>query len=484
MDITITTTGRTALQSTHKDVSMSWITTRLWMKIGQPDRARTFDALNEYWATLPEDTQEKYFKLYTEAFLDIEEGLPFIQLKTRLTNIVKRIIDLVDYPNLSAWTIAHGGIVYDKDIHDSYDGEYPKRQTYLKSEYNELAVLSMVFKMLAPIWCGFLYDSKALDKNYKELHALDLMTTSNISTIPAYERLVDYCTAITEKNHSMLTSAICIHMGTNEIPKYMLAMAIVRCIAVCDIRDPEKTLIKVVYKFLESRARNLGFGVRDKRGNRPEGDDDEDSVAEKYRISQTVPDYAVVTMANYVMDTARIVHDLNPKGSIKKAENYIRSATNNTNFTIAGYHIPFIGLVCDRVVHTRTCRLMEREPLLNLIGITAAWLSDKGYQLLANMLLSPRGSKSNNFDTNYAIGGFSFVTYTKESRLTLDELYPKLKSDTRGGIKGVPGMVMIDAIIEEINSYTWEDSGNISHNIRNEVVELLVLREKENSIKK
>lgn len=475
MEIEITNTGTTVLRTTHRGQELIWPTTMLWMKLsgGGTDTASVYGPLNEYWHILPMDLQDEYQRVYVEAFELIEMETSFEVLQIELRSLVTRLLNLVNHEHLRSWVLEYGRIAYNSDIHDHYTGEYPRRQTYLKDEYNELVVLSMYFKMVTPIWGKFMYVAPPLDPAFKELVTYDLLKESCVHRLPAMDRLKDYCEALAEKDSKALTPAICTHMGTSEIPRFYLAMVIVRRISIGEFRDSDKTLIKIAYKFLESKAKNLSNGVRDKRITKSDSDETE-SVVERYRISQSVPDYAVVAMTAYVDNVPAFVTGLNPQGNVDKALGYIDAIQQNMEFSIGAYHLPLIGLVCKRVIYPRTCQLVKsRDTYLRMIGVTAAWLSDHGYQGLANMMLSCRIEKDPSTVDLYSVGGVALLPLSKGFIEPLEEIYPHQRIDVQGRSQGNPGIMLIDNIVSEINLYEWPDKDTVPTTLRNDIARLI-----------
>lgn len=484
MHITIKTDNNgsarfTRLVTAHRGEELEWMA-GLWPKLGNSkvtQGAQVYEPLNEYLMTIPDEDKANLFALYKKAHEKLAMADDIDADKKVLTNIVTKMFNLIDYNHLTEWTLTYGNIAYNQDIHETYTGEYPLRQTYLKEDYNALVVMSMLFKLLTPIWGSFLHAFPTLDSGYKEITAFRLMRKSMVHKLPAMIRFKDYCEALVEKDKSNLTPSILTSMGTSEIPVYFVALAVVRRISTGEIRNPDKTIIKVAYKYLQSKSKNLSYGVRDKISGRPDTDEAE-SVAEKYRISQIVPDYAVVVTEEYIKNIPKIVRDINPKGNITKAQNYAKALKKTVAFDICEYHLPIVGLVCDRVMHSRTCRMLDREAYITLIAVAAAALSDIGYQSIANMILSPHVDTEGDIDL-YAVGGFPFVTLTQENKERLDVLYPNQQYDSAGKPKGNPGVVMINHIVEDINRYGWDNRDVVPANIRNDIVDLLYIREEQ-----
>lgn len=474
MEIIITYAGVTSIATQHRDQEMVWPTTALWTKLGTTTTESVYGPLNEYWASLPLSLQDQYFALYRDAYDLVEEESNVDVIHKGLTALAARLYELLDYEHMRQWVLTYGRIAYNDDILDHYTGDYPKRQTYLKAEYNELVVLSMYFKMLTPLWCKYVSATPNMDKLDRELVNYALLDQSRVHEQPAMERLKDYCAALAEKESDKLTPTICTYMGTSEIPRYFLAMVVVRRISIGEIRDPNKTLIKVAYKFLESKAKNLSNGVRDKFRKGQVDADEPESVVERYRISQTVADYAIEVMEAYVENTQAIVLALNPEGNVAKAESYISVMLNNPRFTIAAYHLPLMGLVVRRAVYPRSCRYVSRDTFVRLIGVAAAWYSDKGYQSLANVLIAARTEKDVDAGDLHSVGGYSFAPLRKDLKEQLEGIYPFIQHDLQGRPLINPGIQMIDEIIAEINLYEWADRGLVPLTLRNDVAELII----------
>lgn len=473
MEITITTNSTAMLVTTHRGYELEWQTTSLW-KLGAASTSAIYGPLNEYWQSLNLNTQDATFGLYEEAYRIIESDMDFDTVHEKLKDITAALFDLIDYNYLESWVAQYGHVAYNDDIKPYYTGDYPERQTYLKDEYDALVVISFYFKMITPIWGKLSHRGKHVDKAYKDMVMFELLANSKVHNIPAMHRLRDYCEALTEKDPKKLTPAICLHMGTSEIPTYFLAVVIVRRIAIGEIRDPERTLIKIAYKFIESRTKNLSNGVRDKRVGKDDSGK-KDAVASRYRISQAVPDAAVVAMSVYINDVPRFVKDLNPEGSVEKAQGYANILKRSPRFSIGYYHKIIAGIVCRDVIYPRTFMLIrERDTLLTVIAETAAWLSDIGMQHIANLMLASKSMPDEDDIDGYTLGGLAINPLLKEHKVALEAHYPFQQQDAQGKSLGNPAITTIDEIVKELNQYDWQDSNAVPPTLRNDLATILI----------
>lgn len=475
MEIQLPVDNKTILKLVHRNAEIVCPTNGYNRK--NINAVDAFKPLNEYWSTLPMPVQDAYFSLYEETVSIIGEASEYLVVKKKLTDVVTRLFKLVDYEHLTWWTLTHGRVAYNKDMTETVPERYSERLTYTISDYNGLVVLSMFFKMLSPIWSLFSDTPNTLDIGFKEINALELMDDSGIYKLPAMERLADYCAALAEKVAPTLSSAIISkYIGTNEIPKYFLALAIVRRISIGEIRSQHDTLIKIACNFLQSIIKNLAGGVRDK-GKFKSDSDDPDSVAERYRISQEIPDYVIVTEESAISDIPRAVKEVHPDGNVQKVLTYIKNINDNLRFSISEYHVPLVCLVCFKITNPRSFILMSREARLNLIGIAAGRLSDMGYQEVANLLISTHEEKDPDDMDMHSVSGFAFTTTTKENKEKLEAIYPNQQHETQIKNKSNPGLLMIETVIDEINNYNWDENLVLPQNLRNIIATLILERE-------
>jgi hypothetical protein len=421
--------------------------------------------------------QDAYFNIYLQADKVINSQADYDTITHNMTALINSLWEITDYNYLTQWTLTMGNISYGKNMTETVPERYIQRLTYVRAEYDELVVLAMFLKMVTPIWSMYTDTPTTLDTGYKEINALELLEGCPVTKIPAMVRLADYCSALVEKESEGLSSAlVSSYIGSNELPRYFLALALVRRVSVGELRNPEATLIKITCNFLNSHIKNLTGGVQRKRRFNTDSDD-EDNVAERYRISQEIPDYVIVVEEAYILDVERFVADINPEGTAAKAKQYIAAISKNGYFTISNYHVQLCGLICDRVISSHTFPLLSREARLTVIGVTAAHLSDVGLQDVANLLLGTHYEKDPETMDMHSLSGFAFSPLSPALKDDLTRIYPYLQLDSQNNSRGNPGITMIEDIITEINSYMWDENLNIPQQLRNIIATMIVQRE-------
>lgn len=472
-NIIVTTHGDPHYDGTR----LVWVTTNHWNKLGRLGTDKVFAPLNEYLASLPPPHQSAIFNIYAQAHAVFDQQLSFDENTRALKPIVENLLACLDFDRLAEWTMRYGNIAYNADIREVYTGEHPRPLTYLKDEYNELVVLSLMLKAVVPIWALYLAGySDSRGKDYRDTSAFELVTDSMIMTLPAMERLREYCEASAERNSKQFAPAICQRLGSDEIPRMFLASAAVRRLAVGDIRNPDKTLIKEVYKYLESTTTGYSKGVRDKRSTKGENDEPE-SVSERYRISSTIPDMAVeeleADLEHVDWFCTRLERNAIPVDP-NRVHELIGRMENNPQFAIADYHLSLAVIPLKDLISIKLIASASRMGVIRAVALAAATYEAQGPTPLCDFLTAGRTARD--LETLAGVGGIPIRELTEAHKEQVEALYPYKQTESSGRPRACPGLVLIQNIVEEVNQYSWGDTPvpiSLREDIANAIIQYL-----------
>lgn len=440
--------------------------------------AEAYRPLNEYFATLTLAQQDYIFGIYAEVKDIVDAPISYTEIKERLTDLVTNLYENTDYQRLENWTIEFGRIGYPPDMSDVIPERYNTRINYTKTDYTNLVVLSLFFKMLTPIWGLFSSAPSSLDVGHRDLNCMELLNRCDVWDKPAMLRLLDYCEALTEKHMDDLSPTIITkQLGSVEMPMYFLSLAVIRRISIGEIRSIHDTLIKVTSNFLQSTITNLSGGVRDKKEF--SSGEEQESVVERHRISQELADYLIVTEEEAIKDIAQAVKVISPEGDVEMAIRCIQRIENNPLFSIGSYHMLLCGLVAHKVFTLRMYLLLSRQCRLYLIGLSAAELHRLGYTELAELMLSCYQEQTTDAIDMYMVTGGNFAPLSKELRLQLDKIYTYQRLENFTKAKTNPGVSLIENMVAEINRYIWDDNQVWPTQFRDQVAQLILKREDE-----
>jgi len=463
----------------HNNIPLVWLSSVLYSRIVNRPSDSVFEVVNDYLATLTPDTQRDIFALYVKAYTWLDSPDGQVTLQTTGEDEIKAMFvemhRLLDYPRLIKWIGTSGRLELNDTITEVYTGTYPVERTYLKGEYEELAALAVLAKLAMPIWGTIAQFRQGQDKKYKEMECFRLWERSPVMETRGMLKLTAYCSSTSDQLGKNSAATVCMHMGTEEIPFFLVSKRIVRDIALGPLRTPGTTLIMLIFNSLRGDARTLGSGIKDKRSTRPVGGEKE-SVSEWFRASQKVADYTYIMAEEYMLDTQGCAIDLNEKADVVKVMSYLAAITNTPEFSIAPYHVPLCGLILQKVIHPKSLRNIKRDSMMSAIAVSAAWLSDNGYQEIANLMLAPRRVKEgDDMELLLAqVGGYPFTAFTRENKVLLEEMYPFQRRDKGGRSLGNPGAVMIDSMLSDIDDSVFPGGSDvIPDNIRNDIVSII-----------
>jgi len=324
-------TGPATIKLCHGNRSAVWDTSfyvrstdhRSPMNLNQ-----VFQELNAFWATLSQTEQAAYWDLYVEAKDALDNIFNLGDLTAKLQDVVRRIYDLPSLEKLTYWVVHRSGIRIPSDLKESFEDAnggslniYQREKTYLKSEYIELAILTVALRIMVPIWGEFIKNTRReVGGNSKELEAYRLLFFSRVHNSEAMRHLQQYVqmAVIALQGGEVNATAILNGMGIVEFADWMLAQAVVRRLSICPINASEAEgshIVTNVYQFVKVGTRGghkkhlkkFGSKVTLRKAN--EGDDSQKKTsAEVYKIKQDIPDGIRVLMQTYFDDPQRVLY--------------------------------------------------------------------------------------------------------------------------------------------------------------------------------
>lgn len=260
---------------------------------GEPD---SFDILNRYLALFSDDRANKLFLCY-KRFLNtrtIEQDKMIrnqLERDNKYRVIVKDIFDILSYDGVYDWVYDNIKVVYPDRVNSEVDSKYSEDRTYTELDYFKLAVLSICFRAVVPIWCQYIYDNvDVVGNDRKEKMALKLLDTSDIIQTEPYLRFIRFIDAVSATVDIKNTYKTMTGIGSEEQLEISKAKKIVRRVAFLN-PEIEDNIIKQVHNEIFNQPtdtqRNTNR-IKDKKltGSR---DEEETSVIEQYKIKEELP---------------------------------------------------------------------------------------------------------------------------------------------------------------------------------------------------
>jgi hypothetical protein len=278
-----TNIGETEITISFGDRNIKWQTGKMISAkstdvniIGtQGDRSFLFTHLNAYWATLPRENQAAIFEAYHLIYNTLQDSNNVRELIVNLTPLCGALVSLHHYDDVHHWVCNYSNIHVPSQLNTTYDPINIKEkgsrdQTYLRTDYEELISLCLIFRAMLPVWAEVIYRTSGgtksptkVDNVWKEYHAFNLLTQSKLHQTPAMLKLVAYInetvTKMSDDTSGEIDLAIFGAVSKEEFPEWLLAILVVQKLTLIDFsgHDDEMTLAKVVFSKLSEKLKHL-----------------------------------------------------------------------------------------------------------------------------------------------------------------------------------------------------------------------------------
>lgn len=444
--------------------------------------------INRYWETLPQNVHAKLFALYEEAYKAVEEIESSELLMLRLRSIVRSLSEAHEFEKLSQFTKVYGKVKLPPELQVQYGIEAPNTPlTYLRGEYVDLLTLSIQHRFCVPLWGAYMFRIKdETQAQFKELAALQLITTSHLVQSPAYKRLQLYISEYIRNSNpnDLKKMAILVNnLGTAQLPDWLLAQILIRRLSVAELvtttmPDPAKSLVSDVYNYLRQRIeridRTFTDQIRDKNpdGNASQSDEQRASTAEGYKIKEEQTVGTILAYSVYLMDLTvplyQVALKIEPTLPEETLAVFHSRNRDNPLFDLADVQMTLIAWVIHKVVTARAVQSLEPAALRNACSIVQAVLWHWGFHELAILA----GSKAVQLPGGLTSMGAARQRITREQQELLAAHYPHYQQvKTKGGNKlqlntpegrlqaAIQNNVAIQAIhdiVDLFNLYAWK----------------------------
>lgn len=425
-----------------------------------------FSAFNKYLAWIEPDRRAKIFNCYktmSDILLHVSNHGDLIRL---LIAEVNKLYVLMPEENIMHWMNFHSEICVPPGLTDEHYEGAAKERTYLRDDYRDLMGLSLALRPMIPIWGHYIQLTTGISgSDFKEYNALRLVSNCWISNCRALDRLRSYLI------HSMDTSinnfsAKLEGLGSEEFPEYLLALSLIRRLAVGNLYPEKKedSLISNIYNYIfknvtGSLDRHFAGKVREKRPDiAPEGDNT--SIAENYKVKQTIANGDLVLLNIFAEEPFRVL----TKVDSAVPDDYLIRSLKHANFLIDSeipkHYITLTQWVCYRALPPDGVMNLHKQALVNMICVTQACLWHWGFFDLAALITA---TPINVDDADLFTGCDTKQRISENLKDQLIELFPFFYRSGGNNPAPIdkqrrqnnPAVKAIDIVTKEINYNEW-----------------------------
>lgn len=443
-------------------------------RISSKSKGVIFEELNEFWATLSKEEGDELYSIYQIA-CEIVGPNPYDPMvgDPTLPEIIKILLDEIhNYDRIKPFC---EGAVPPENSPETYEDSkhYTEELTYTRPEYAKLSVLVTRLKSLAPIVCcdELMGSDKSgsgvgiMKKTLKYANAIMATECYEGDTFQRLGLFVDHTCVKIKGDNVNLAGSIVDGIGTEELPDYLMGVAIIRGCIMSPIKVPGKNVVKLVnYALNNELTKKIGarFHVTKERSfeKMTRGEEKDPGYIDTYAAREEVPSSIPISMGVWGGNYRKVRVPLGietPPATIKE---YINSVELNPYPQLTTTHTQLIKIAMYDFIIYNTVEDIKAKHLVSMIGLAQAWFVENKLNNLAKLLSShahliTRGRDGLVFNPN------SYQPLSSDSKELLDRYY-SLSYPQGGGNKNwsKPYNFTIDAIIKNIESFTWKVSAS------------------------
>lgn len=366
-----------------------------------------FKLLNAYVDYKGEDFKKKLFKAYQEAEKEIMNSIMTTTLEPLPYSSIHSIIDMFDATDIMLYLKTVYGLQAPAILNDVYDeqaekdGRITRVQTYIKDDYYNLAVVSVILKsVLAPIaYFGFVKNSE-INSLHKEYTLYELVRTHKVHELPGLEKARGLVGKLIEINtRDEAVAAITViekQISRSELPDHIYSKIALQKIAMGDLINDNRNggndnLVTKMYNHIINNLAVKGDSknkISDKKPMLDKDSGDKESIVEAYRMTTeltrgteeeldwSVSDPYVVCKQLSVEIDMEIVNKARMFTSTILDHDFIKEQEN------------ILACIFKNIIDPRGIPYLTETSMLNLITIGFAYLWQTGHKELALIVCS------------------------------------------------------------------------------------------------
>lgn len=387
---------------------------------------RSMAPLNSYLNTLPLDQQRAVY----DAYVAMRESFDNVRSRERLTKKLRlqvaALYDAIGIEAMFQWLNLHMDINAG-EVNENYSADDgPRELTYIRSEYKGLVRLGMVLKPMLPIIGEYMAAiAKDVGTAYKEYRSMNLID-SRIVDREEWQRLSVYV-EVNSSYSRKTTSAVYGALGTEELPEWLLAFAVIRKVLLIDPNDGNEHIVRKMYNYLKSKMDQIDKSferVGDKHRPTDNGrEEDNLSIMENTRVRQEISKRVPKDIEHYIVNNYKAMAERLEPGIDQALVQQCINNVSRRSIVVSEVQYMLCGPLVVEVISNSSLYLITHIPMCHVLGICQAILHTRGFPVLAALCTAKFIARDPN---EFSLGGEGQVK-SRIARVDLDklsEIYP------------------------------------------------------------
>ena len=424
-----------------------------------------FEHFNAFMKTRSLDFQKKCFTNLIEIRTVLDSFYESNKLSTELIPRVTSLVDMFNIEEVVDWVNfksdirlpPHFATTFVEDINKGTTRE----QTYLKSDYVNLISISIILRVMVPVWSEFIarvrQDTGTMLKEYV---SGQLVSKTKLYNSEIVDKLREYIVVCVANNHLNNPSLILGGVSSEDFLDWITALVLIRRLAVGDVRgiDPKINLITSVYSYITQRVSpdNPASSEYREKSMTVTSESDMDaklSVLERYKIKHDISLGEIVELEHSVSDIMHVAKRLEPNIPEQLVINALNTSKVLLTKQLLDPQINILKWLLSGIISPRGLLHLQKEVIVNLLAVAQAVLYYRGHTFLA-MAITTHVDMTNEV---MLLGVDSRARIPKEILAELDKYFPFVRKSSNRSKNKVPNLAhqAIDKLVEDLSMFNW-----------------------------
>lgn len=436
-----------------------------------------FKEINEYWAQLPSQAQDRIFQIYEEIMIQFDSSvIDSSSMKEYIADRINELVQIHDLDKMYDWVYFKSNIIipdtFNENYNHSIDNNTSREKTYTRKDYIQLVTLSLMFRTLIPIWGEYINQTRRDSGNLrKEFYAFQLVYKSPIIHYVAMEKLRVYIEHIVGDDKNKLNTALK-GIASEDYCYWLTTLVCVKRICIGDIRGVNRMsdLIKLMYKFVIQKINGTESNFEDVikpktfDDKNMVGEENKTSTLERYKIKSNLSLGEIVELEYSIKDIKLVAKNLSPNIDEDFLDKCIESAQHLLNQRILDPQMTLLKWVFKPVISPKGLQYVGKQTTVNALGALQAVLWTRGHHYLSVLATSYAITSDSGI---YVSPIDSRIRVPEELNQKMNEIYPfarlsnPKKPTSRVNLKDVNlASQAISDLVDTLAMHSWRPTAN------------------------
>lgn len=438
--------GFTAVAVEHQGIELEW-SARAYSKVKLVDPNRVFKELNEYLETVDAHTLGRMFQSYEEVHKLFRLGYDPTMLAPSLVHHIGEINKHLPMGKLRRWLMTIGNLHIPSDVQESItvDSRYNKRvQTYLKSDYINIATEALATQAMVPIW-GEYMDQCTDQELYKENHVVGLISETEMANWPmnetdllgeeiqtVFDKLASYIKYCVDDEPLSLARCFA-GMSSTDVRELLQSKVLARRLPLIPLNDPTShSIVANIFRYVTTNMTPAERSTADRVAKKlPEGgggdDEDKTSFIESHKTKGRISPGDIEAFNVDAIDYELLAEEVDPTICKVKLRQCINCVQQVGQLEIRPHQILIAQWVMAKAYPARAFYHVSKLPVNYLLATTQALLWHWGFKDVAILMQVEPLRHGDHNSTTQLSQTRTGSRIANRFRPQLDESYPHMK---------------------------------------------------------